>query len=110
MTYQRNMGLSSEDPLNDGVPDRVEEPEIGPGDDHEPERHGRALANLAAVRPLDAAQLLPGGAQEVRRAAEEALARRGRRRLVAFAVGVFAARGTRGRARRGTGFGEVGLG
>src|SRR3954451_3071908 len=78
MTYQRNMGamgLLSEKPLNDGVPNRVEEPQIGPGDDHEPHRHGRALADLSAVGPLDAAQLEVGGAQEVGGAAEQALAR-----------------------------------
>src|SRR3954451_6275810 len=82
MTYQRNKSsLSSgsglgglEDLLDDGVPDRVQEPEIGAGDDHEPEHDRRALADLAAVGPLDAAQLGPGGAEEVGRAAAQALA------------------------------------
>src|SRR3954462_14284929 len=64
-----------ENPLDYGVPDRVEEPQIGPGDNHEPHRHGSALADLATVGPLDAAQLEVGGAQEVGGAAEEALAR-----------------------------------
>src|SRR3954451_20619508 len=75
MTYQRNMGLSLEDPLDDGVPDRVQEAEVGPGDDDEAKRDGRALADLATVGPLNAAQLEIGGAKEVRRAAEQALAR-----------------------------------
>src|SRR4051794_24056963 len=87
MTYQRNMGamgLLSENPLNDGVPNRVEEPQIGPGDDHEPHRHGSALADLATVRPLDAAQLEVGGAQEVGGATEEALARSARALRMTF--------------------------
>src|SRR3954451_20485612 len=73
MTYQRNMG-PLQNPLDYGVPDRVQETEIGPRDNHEPHRHGGALADLAAVGPLHAAQLEVGGAQEVRGAAEQALA------------------------------------
>ena len=64
-----------QDGLDDGIPDRVEQPEVGARDDHEPERHRGALADLTAVGPLDAAQLGVGRAQEVRRAAEDALAR-----------------------------------
>src|SRR4051794_12033468 len=91
MTYQRNIEsevtlrsddrgwgggvLALENCLDDGVPDRVEQPEIGAGDHHEAERHGRALTDLAPVGPLDAPQLGVGRAQEVRRPAEDALAR-----------------------------------
>src|SRR3954465_4921950 len=65
---------TSKDGLDDGIPNGVEQPEIGARDHHEPERHGGALTDLAAIGPLDTAQLLPGRAQEVPRAAEEALA------------------------------------
>src|SRR4051794_10175871 len=74
--------------LNDGVPDGVEEPEVGAGDEHEPQHHCGALADLAAIRPLDAAQLGPRGPQEVSGAAEQPLARVRRVTLVML-VGLF---------------------
>ena len=37
---------------------RVEQAEVAAGDDHEAEHDGGALADLTAVRPLDAAQLV----------------------------------------------------
>src|SRR5215207_7791727 len=51
-----------ENRLNDRVPNRVEQPEVGARAHNEPERHRRALADLLTVRPLDPAQLLVGGA------------------------------------------------
>src|SRR4051812_34046677 len=90
--------------LDYGVPDGVEQPEIGARDDHEPERHRRALAHLAAVRPLDAAQLVIGRAQEVGGAAEQALTR-GMLRMA-----LLTGRALLGRAaRNGAGLGEVRL-
>src|SRR3954453_19019590 len=125
MTYQRNkLGsddrggaegmswLQLQDPLDYGVPDRVEEPQIGPGDDHEPERHRGALADLAAIGPLDAAQLEVGRAQEVRGAPEEPLARLGRVLVVlvvAIAVAEVALGAPRGVRWHRAGLGEMGF-
>src|SRR3954463_6729538 len=86
MTYQRNIQClkverpALQDGLDDGIPDRVEQAEIRAGDHHEPQRHRRALADLSAVWPLNAAELGVRGPQEVRGTAEKALARM--RRLV----------------------------
>src|SRR3954447_22919513 len=89
MTYQRNMkegAAALKNCLDDGVPDGVEQPEISARDDHEPERHRGALAHLAPIRPLDAAQLGVGRAHEVRRAAEDALAMHGLMRVTVVLV------------------------
>src|SRR3954451_20605112 len=98
-----------EDPLNDGVPNGVEEPQIGPGDNHEPHRHGGALADLATVGPLDTAQLEVGRAQEVGGAPEETLARSPRAIRMTLAFLVRAQRLARA-ADRAAGLGYVGLG
>src|SRR3954447_9326002 len=116
MTYQRNMGSLARRPLeeglDDGVPNGVEQPEVGARHDHEPERHSRALTDLAAIGPLDPAQLLVGGAQEVCRSAEQPLARR----VLALGVVLAGGRGSalaRGRAGAADGtarLGDVSLG
>src|SRR5215210_2404790 len=101
MTYQRNIQClkverpALQDGLDDGIPDRVEQPEIRAGDHHESQRHRRTLADLSAVWPLNAAEFGVRGAQEVRGTAEEALARV--RRL----VGVMRFRGGLGVAAGG---------
>ena len=81
MTYQRNIQClkverpALQDGLDDGIPDRVEQAEVGAGDDDKTQRHRRALADLSAIWPLNAAELGDRGAQEVRGTAEETLAR-----------------------------------
>src|SRR4051812_41853239 len=74
MTYQRNIEALLDDGLDDRVPDGVEGAEIQARDDDEPDDHRGALTDLAAVGPLHAAQLGHAGPQEVRGAAEQALA------------------------------------
>src|SRR3954462_12586016 len=111
MTYQRNIICLGERPaglkdgLDDRVPDRVEQPEIGARDHDEPDDDGGALAHLAAVRPLHAAQLGPRGAQEVRGPAEEALARM--RRLALHLAGALAVPGRADVRRLGALLGEA---
>src|SRR5215217_3244695 len=67
MTYQRNIFL--EDRFHDRLPDRVEKPEIAPGDEDEEEGDEGALADLAAVGPLHAAQLVDDVPEEGEQAA-----------------------------------------
>src|SRR3954447_11842974 len=62
MTYQRNIQL--EECLDKGFPDCVHEAEEAAGDHDESEDDGSALADVAAVRPLHAAQLVDHVAQE----------------------------------------------
>ena len=66
MTYQRNMGSGGslrfvfelEDGVDDGLPDGVHEAEVAAGEDDEAEHDGRGLEDVAAIRPLHAAQLV----------------------------------------------------
>src|SRR3954468_4782874 len=46
-----------EDGVDDRLPERVQQPEVTPGEDDEPEHDGGGLADLAAVGPLDAPKL-----------------------------------------------------
>src|SRR5437870_1230450 len=71
MTYQRNIrersfrrGAFLEDGLDDRLPDRVEQSEVAARERDEAEHDRRALADLAAVGPLDPAQLVDAVAQE----------------------------------------------
>src|SRR3954469_13997400 len=54
-----------EDEVDDALRDGVGEAEVGARDGDEAEDDGGGLRDLAAVGPLDALQLGPGGAQEV---------------------------------------------
>src|SRR3954465_7337581 len=65
----------SENCLNDWIPDRVERAEVGAGHEHESDGDCGALADLPAIGPLHPLELVPRRAQEVRRAAEDVLAR-----------------------------------
>src|SRR4051794_8144133 len=64
MTYQRNIESFLEDGFDQGLPDGIEQAEVAACDDHEAKRDSRALADLAAIRPLHAAQLVDAVAQE----------------------------------------------
>src|SRR5215217_5497670 len=81
MTYQRN-NLSPVSPcrssqtprddhratlqngLDERLPDLVQQAQVAPGDHDEAEHDGRRLADLAPVRPLDAAQLVDAMPEE----------------------------------------------
>src|SRR5919199_3392303 len=78
MTYQRNISWELEDRLDKGFPDGVEQPEVAAREDDEAQHDRSALADLAAVGPLDAAQLVDAVAEEGDQAAERAAAARGR--------------------------------
>src|SRR5215207_4364368 len=60
-----------ENGFDQGLPDLVEQTEVAAGDDHEAEHDGGGLADLAAVRPLHAPQLVDAVAEE----REQAVAR-----------------------------------
>src|SRR4051812_16039299 len=62
MTYQRNIQL--EECLDKGFPDCVHEAEEAAGDHDESEDDGSALADVATIGPLHAAQLVDHMAQE----------------------------------------------
>src|ERR1700677_4484139 len=57
-----------QDEFDDFLGDIVGEAEIGAGDRDEPEHDGRGLKHMATIRPLDALQLGPAGAQKPDRA------------------------------------------
>src|SRR4051794_10837408 len=70
MTYQRNISKRElsmgelEDGFDERLPDGVQQPEVATGEHDESESDGRALAHLAAIRPLHAAQLVDAVAEE----------------------------------------------
>src|SRR5262245_23063781 len=68
MTYQRNMGSSSgrglDDGLDAGLPDRVHQAEVAPGQDDEARHHRGRPACRPAVRSVAAAQLVHAVAEE----------------------------------------------
>src|SRR4051812_3320287 len=81
MTYQRNKLVSCfalrvaacgrpsgrrylQNGFDQGFPDGVEEAEVAPGDDDEAEHDRGSLTHLAAVRPLDATQLVDAVPEE----------------------------------------------
>src|SRR3954447_18196338 len=68
MTYQRNIWGALrdrlEDGLDEGAPDGVEEGQVAAREDDEPEDHGSGLTDVAAVGPLDPAQLVDAVAEE----------------------------------------------
>src|SRR5208283_1509647 len=73
-TYQRNMTKSLDDEVDELAGEIVGDAEEDAGDDYEAEHDAGRLGDLLAVRPLDALELGPAGAQEV----EDAVARRQR--------------------------------
>src|SRR3954471_13099118 len=84
MTYQRNIYLQFrptvatehrvatferryirlKNGIDEGLPDRVEQTQVAAGEDREPERDGRALADLAPVGPLHALELVDAVPEE----------------------------------------------
>src|SRR5687768_4862023 len=64
MTYQRNNFSPLQDGFDEGLPDGVEQAQVATGEDREPERDGRALADLAPVGPLDALELVDAVPEE----------------------------------------------
>src|SRR5205085_7070114 len=62
----------SEDGVHHARPERVENAEVGAGDDDEPQHDAGGLADLPAIRPLYAAELDDARAQEVAEAAAAA--------------------------------------
>src|ERR671913_1516429 len=61
-----------ENGFDERLPDLVEKTQVAAGDDHEAEHDGRGLADLAAVGPLHAAQLVDAVAEEGEQAAARA--------------------------------------
>src|SRR5215217_7533766 len=68
MTYQRNMRFRAlwvlEDGFDERLPERVEQAEVAARDHDEAEDDRRRLADLAAVGPLDATQLVDAVSEE----------------------------------------------
>ena len=54
-----------EDGVDQGLPDGVHQAEPAAGDEDEAQHHRRGLEDVLAVGPLDAAQFLDAGAEEV---------------------------------------------